>query len=62
MVLEYRMSQRFIAEHDFCEGIRALVIDKDNTPEWRPSNLQDVTEAEVAAYFAPLGDRDLRFD
>ena len=56
------MSQRFIAEHDFCEGIRALVIDKDNTPEWRPSNLQDVTEAEVAAYFAPLGDRDLRFD
>ena len=62
MVLEYRMSQRFMAEHDFCEGIRALVIDKDNTPEWRPSNLQDVTEAEVAAYFAPLGDRDLRFD
>lgn len=62
MVLEYRMSQHFMAEHDFREGIRALVIDKDNAPHWRPARLQDVTEAAVEAYFAPLGDRELRFD
>ena len=62
MVLEYRMSQHFMAEHDFREGIRALVIDKDNAPHWRPARLQDVTEVAVEAYFAPLGDRELRFD
>ena len=45
---------------DYTVTIR--VIDKDNAPQWCPSRLQDVTEAAVEAYFAPLGDRELRFD
>lgn len=62
MVMEYRISQHFMTQHDFREGVRAVLVDKDNAPQWRPSRLEDVTEADVEAYFAPLGDRDLKFD
>jgi enoyl-CoA hydratase len=54
MRLEYRLVHRFMAGHDFREGIRALIIDKDGQPKWRPSRLEDVTAADVDAYFRPL--------
>jgi enoyl-CoA hydratase len=38
---------------DFPEGVRAAVIDKDRKPQWRPSKLEDVTEAAVEDYFRP---------
>ena len=38
---------------DTVEGIRALAIDKDHTPKWNPSRVEDVTPAEIDAYFAP---------
>ncbi len=60
MRLEYRLVHRFLAGHDFPEGIRALIIDKDNRPRWRPERVGEVTEAAVEAYFAPLPDGDLR--
>ncbi|MFQ5783435.1 MAG: enoyl-CoA hydratase/isomerase family protein [Alphaproteobacteria bacterium] len=59
MRMEYRLSQRFCAGHDFREGVRAVVIDKDNAPQWRPDRLDRVSVATVDAYFAPLGDDDL---
>lgn len=59
--LEFRMSQHFMAGHDFYEGIRALLIDKDQTPRWRPATLAGVTEAAVAGCFAPLPEGDLAF-
>ena len=59
MRLEYRLSQRFCAGHDFAEGVRAAVIDKDNAPKWRPDRLDAVTAEDVDAYFAPLGENDL---
>ncbi len=59
MRMEYRLSQHFCAGHDFREGIRAVVIDKDNAPRWRPERLEDVSEADVEAYFAPLPEGDL---
>ena len=62
MVMEYRICQRFMAGHDFVEGVRAVLIDKDNAPHWQPATLDAVDEAMVEAYFAPLGDRDLSFD
>ena len=52
--MEYRLSQRFCAGHDFREGVRAVVIDKDNAPHWHPPRLEDVSEAMVAAYFPAL--------
>ena len=62
LVMEYRLSQFCMAGHDFFEGVRAVVIDKDNAPRWRPATLAEVTEAEIDRAFRPLGDRDLRFD
>jgi enoyl-CoA hydratase len=59
MRLEYRLVQRFMAGHDFREGVRALIVDKDNRPAWRPATWAEVTPAAVAAYFAPLPDGDL---
>ena len=62
MRLEYRLVHRFLAGHDFREGVRALMIDKDNRPHWRPARLAEVTPAEVDAYFAPLPEGDLVLD
>jgi enoyl-CoA hydratase/carnithine racemase len=59
MRLEYRLVHRFMAGHDFREGVRALIIDKDNLPCWRPRLLAEITPDEVAAYFAPLAGGDL---
>lgn len=62
MQLEYRLSQRFMAGPDFFEGVRALLVDKDNAPKWTPADLESVKEAAVDAYFAPLDQGDLTFD
>jgi enoyl-CoA hydratase len=62
MRMEWRMVNRVIAGHDFYEGTRAAIIDKDRKPRWRPARREDVTEAEVARYFAPLPGDELRFD
>jgi enoyl-CoA hydratase len=62
LVLEYRLTQHVMAEHDFYEGIRAMLIDRDRQPHWRPATLAEVGDSIVDGYFAPIGDRELRFD
>jgi enoyl-CoA hydratase len=59
---DLRIAARCLAGHDFAEGIRAQVIDKDRDPRWSPDALADVSPADVDAYFRPLGDRDLHLD
>lgn len=54
MIQEYRLVCRFLQGHDFIEGIRAVIIDKDQTPQWKPATLADVTMQDVEHYFAPL--------
>jgi enoyl-CoA hydratase len=54
MRTEYRIVSRVLAGHDFHEGVRAQIIDKDRMPKWNPANPDDVTDAAIAAYFAPL--------
>jgi len=54
MKLEYRMVTRILEGHDFYEGIRAVVIDKDQKPEWNPPTLDGVSDAAIARYFEPL--------
>lgn len=58
LTLEFNFAHRAIDGHDFLEGIRAMVIDKDRKPGWRPANLDDVTPDMVSAMFAPLGDME----
>jgi enoyl-CoA hydratase len=60
--LEYRMTQHVMAAHDFYEGVRAALVDKDQKPRWQPASLAEIDERAVEAYFAPLGDRELSFD
>ncbi len=57
---EYRTSCACSRSHEFVEGTRALVIDKDRNPKWSPASLAAVTTADVEAYFAPA-DRELEF-
>jgi len=61
LALEYRLTQHFMEGHDFYEGVRAMLIDRDRKPQWRPATLAEVTHNMVDAYFAPIGDRELRF-
>ena len=60
--LEYRMTQHVMAAHDFYEGVRAALVDKNQKPRWRPGSLAEIDDAAADAYFAPLGDRELTFD
>jgi enoyl-CoA hydratase/carnithine racemase len=54
MRTEFRIVSRVVYGHDFYEGVRAVIIDKDNAPRWRPATLAEVTAAEVERHFAPL--------
>jgi enoyl-CoA hydratase/carnithine racemase len=54
MQTEYRLTMRFVDGHDFFEGVRAAVIDKDQKPNWKPVTLEEVTTDNVAYYFEPL--------
>jgi enoyl-CoA hydratase/carnithine racemase len=60
MRMEYRMVNRIVAGHDFYEGVRATIIDKDGAPNWDPPELSGVSDAAIDAYFAPLGDKELK--
>lgn len=60
MKLEFRMTNRIVAGHDFYEGVRAVVIDKDQSPTWSPSDLEGVSTQAVNAYFETLGDDELQ--
>ncbi len=61
MAMEYRLSQRIVPGHDFREGVRALLVDKDMKPRWAPSALAEVTEEAIDGVFAPLPGGDLTF-
>lgn len=54
MAREYRLAARMLMRPDFAEGVRAVLIDKDNAPQWNPSDPAEVTQAMLDAIFAPL--------
>jgi enoyl-CoA hydratase/carnithine racemase len=49
--MELGMVEQCFEQGDFIEGIRALLIDKDNSPRWTPTRLEEVTDASVEAFF-----------
>ncbi|MGI9125262.1 MAG: enoyl-CoA hydratase/isomerase family protein [Mycobacterium sp.] len=60
LIQEYRVSCASLRSHDFVEGIRAQLVDKDRNPQWAPASQSAVTDDDVDAYFAPA-DPDLTF-
>ncbi|MGL5733878.1 MAG: enoyl-CoA hydratase/isomerase family protein, partial [Beijerinckiaceae bacterium] len=60
MRMEFRIVSRVVQGHDFYEGVRAVIIDKDNAPRWQPATLDAVHAADIEAYFAPLGADELK--
>lgn len=54
MVMEYRIGARVVQKHDFLEGVRAVIVEKDNAPKWNPPTVEGVTEAMLDEIFAPL--------
>jgi enoyl-CoA hydratase/carnithine racemase len=60
MKMEFRMVRRVMEGHDFFEGVRATIIDKDKNPRWFPATLDAVGGADIQRYFEPLGEDELR--
>ncbi|XP_069347044.1 3-hydroxyisobutyryl-CoA hydrolase, mitochondrial isoform X1 [Eulemur rufifrons] len=61
LTMEYRLSQACMEGHDFHEGVRAVLIDKDQSPKWKPASLKEVTDEDVNNHFKALGSSDLKF-
>jgi enoyl-CoA hydratase len=59
MRAEFRIVSRIVEGHDFYEGVRAVIVDKDNEPHWRPAALAEVGDGDVERHFAPLGAAEL---
>ncbi|XP_057600490.1 3-hydroxyisobutyryl-CoA hydrolase, mitochondrial isoform X3 [Hippopotamus amphibius kiboko] len=61
LTMEYRLSQACMRGHDFHEGVRAVLIDKDQNPKWKPADLKEVTDEDLNNHFKSLGSNDLKF-
>jgi enoyl-CoA hydratase len=61
LAMELRLALRTLEAHDFREGVRAALVDKDRNPKWSPPDIEDVTPEMVAAYFAEIGTDELKF-
>jgi enoyl-CoA hydratase len=59
MRAEFRIVSRVIHGYDFYEGVRAVIVDKDNKPRWEPKTLTEVSDAEVDRHFALLDGDEL---
>lgn len=59
---DYRIALACIAGHDFIEGIRAAIIDKDRKPRWRPQTIEAVTDEIVQRHFRSAGELELKFE
>jgi enoyl-CoA hydratase len=54
MAMEYRIAARVVQRHDFLEGVRAVIVEKDNAPRWDPPDLEGVSEAMLDEIFSYL--------
>ena len=59
---DYRIALACIAGHDFIEGIRAAIIDKDRKPRWRPDTIEAVTPEIIDRHFRSVGELELSFE
>ena len=54
MRMEYRIASRVLTRPDFAEGVRAVIVDKTNDPQWNPATPEEVSEELIDSIFAPL--------
>jgi len=54
MAMEYRIGARVVQRRDFLEGVRAVIVEKDNAPKWSPATVSEVSDALLDEIFAPL--------
>jgi enoyl-CoA hydratase len=54
MAMEYRIGARVLVLPDFAEGVRAVIVDKDQNPQWTPASPEGMTDEMLDAIFAPL--------
>lgn len=59
MKMEFRIVRRVMEGHDFYEGVRALIVDKDKTPRWSPASVEGVSDRDIEKYFKPLDGEEL---
>ncbi|MBN8840953.1 MAG: enoyl-CoA hydratase/isomerase family protein, partial [Sphingomonadales bacterium] len=55
---EYAVGGRVVQRHDFLEGVRAVIVDKDNAPKWNPPTPEGVSDHLIDQIFAPLPDHE----
>ncbi|KAM4626383.1 3-hydroxyisobutyryl-CoA hydrolase, mitochondrial [Discoglossus pictus] len=60
LVMEYRLSQACMRGHDFYEGVRAVLVDRDQNAKWKPARLEEVTNDYIDSCFKSLGSDDLK--
>jgi enoyl-CoA hydratase len=58
MRMEYRIAARVLTRPDFAEGVRAVIVDKDNAPKWDPATAEGVGQALLDSIFAPLPEQE----
>lgn len=62
LISDFRIALRLMRQHDYFEGVRALIVDKDRKPRWQPATLAEVSPSAIDACFAKLpADVDLTF-
>ena len=61
MRMEYRIACRLVRAPDFQEGVRAVLIDRDDMPRWSPASVEQVSDDMLDKIFAPLGNNELNF-
>ncbi len=54
MQMDFNIAHGFLYSHDFYEGVRAVLVDKDQAPKWQPPNLSDIGDADVAKFFTEI--------
>ena len=59
MIMEYRINQACMNKHDFYEGVRANLVEKDRKPKWSPSSIELLNKGIVDEHFVSLGKKDL---
>jgi len=59
---DYRIALACVAGHDFIEGIRSAIVDKDRKPAWRPDTIEAVTQEIVDRHFKSVGSLELKFE